>query len=860
MIKRLKVLKMKIIKRNGKIENVDFNKIVSRINSGIQYLTSKGIAVSGIDEVELAKEAINKLTDYVTATQMDEYIASMCADRVTYDSGYMYLAGYISHTSLIKNVYTHLGVNSSCEGLYKLCELGVLSSDFKVKLNRLVNNDDSTISLLTDLELEVSEPLTYFAVKTFERTYLLKLDHVIVETPSMCRLRTAINLTNTWSGMFEAYAGMLKHKFTPATPILMNSGKKLQNLASCYLFNNESDSFEGIQNTFNEAMSVSRLAGGVGIHLHNIRAKGTEIKSAGEPASGFLPLLRQYVSGLRTWNQSGKRMGSAAIYLEPWHADIRDFLNAANPHSPISIRVDELFYALWVPDLFMQQVKNDGDWYLFCPTKLERAGFKPLQSLWGFEFEDEYYRAVEAKVYNEKVKARDIWNLMIETQLTSGKPYVCFKDNANANNAQSKMGTLQGSNLCVTPDTQILTRNGNRPIGTLVDQLVEVWNGEQWSTVQVKKTATNVPIVKVCTESLKELKCTPQHNFYLSDGSLVQASELNTGDSLLPYTNPDGLTSYEVVSCVQKLTETSDTFCFTEPLKGMGVFNGLLTSQCSEIYEYTSNTHTAVCNLGSITAHQFLPDDVVNTTCLYDSLYRSAYTLAAMLNKAIDETAYVSDKMSISNLMLRPIAIGVQGMAELLVKLGLEYDSPEAMDVQENVIQAIYKGARDQGIQNNCNNTLHVALMPTASTSQILNNTESFEPISGIVYKRNTNSGEFTVLQPMLITTLKNRGLWNKDMRDILISNPDSIQNVQEIPEDIRKLFKTVWDVPLDKHVEASIRRQKWVDQGQSLNLYMPELDAQALTKALFQGWKGGLKTGLYYLRSKAAGKKRNIT
>jgi ribonucleoside-diphosphate reductase alpha chain len=719
---------MKIIKRNGTAENVDFNKIVSRINKGIKYLTSKGIDVSGIDEIELAKEAINKLTDFVTATQMDEYIASMCADRVTYDSGYMYLAGYIAHTSLIKNVYTHLGVNSACEGLYKLCELGVLSYEFKVKLNRLVNNDDLTISLLTELELEVSEPLTYFAVKTFERTYLLKLDHIIVETPSMCRLRAAINLSSTWSGMLDAYAGMLKHKFTPATPILMNSGKKLQNLASCYLFNNESDSFQGIQNTFNEAMSVSRLAGGVGIHLHNIRAKGTEIKSAGEPAAGFLPLLRQYVAGLRTWNQSGKRMGSAAIYLEPWHADIRDFLNAANPHSPISIRVDELFYALWVPDLFMKQVKDDGDWYLFCPTKLERAGFEPLQTLWGSKFEDVYYSAIEAKVYNEKVKARDIWNLMIETQLTSGKPYVCFKDNANANNAQFKMGTLQGSNLC------------------------------------------------------------------------------------------------------------------------------------AEIYEYTSSTHTAVCNLGSITAHQFLPDDVVNTTCLYDSLYSSAYTLAAMLNKAIDETAYVSGKMSISNLMLRPIAIGVQGMAELLVKLGLGYDSPEAMDVQENVIKAIYKGATDQGLHNKCNNTLHVALMPTASTSQILNNTESFEPMSGIVYKRNTNSGEFTVLQPMLITALKNRGLWNKEMRDILISNPDSIQDVQEIPEDIRKLFKTVWDVPLTKHVEASIRRQRWVDQGQSLNLYMPELDAQALAKALFQGWKGGLKTGLYYLRSKAAGKKRNIT
>lgn len=589
----------------------------------------------------------------------------------------------------------------------------------------------------------------------------------------------------------------------------------------------------------------------------------------------------------------GKRKGSFAIYLEPWHADIFAFLDLKKNVGSEEERARDLFYALWVNDLFMKRVEANEDWSLMCPN--ECPG---LPDVYGEEFEQLYIKYEQEGRARKVVKAQTLWQAIITSQQETGTPYISYKDAVNRKSNHKNLGTIRSSNLCVAGETFVLTSDGNKRIDTLVDQTVRVWNGHEWSETTVRKTSNGSTMMKVTISNGKDLICTPEHKFWVLDEhkSLVEKPALNLSLADELFVIDDSLQrQIEIVTNLELDCMYGPTYCFTEPKRHMGVFNGLLTGQCNEIVQYTSPDDVAVCNLASIGLPKFIEDGKFNHLRLFDV----TKVITRNLNKVIDRNFYPVEAARHSNMKTRPMGIGVQGLADVFAILRYPFDSPEAQELNREIFETMYFAALSASVElakvegpypefkgspysrgelqfdyweeselsgrwdwttlrenmktHGVRNSLFIACMPTASSSQFLDNNECIEPFNSNIYVRRTLSGEFVRVNKHLLKDLIELGIWNETLKNKIVRNKGSVQGIAEIPKDIQHLYRTAWEIPMREQLLMSADRGAFIDQTQSLNCHMVDADYQKITSMHFYGWKKGLKTGMYYLRTKAA-------
>ena len=746
---------MEVLKRDGSSEPVKLDKITARIKKQTYDLNP-----NYVDYMEVVKKTISGLHDGITTTELDNLAAETAASLSSIHPDYSLLGSRIAITRLYKGLTKPFSKNSK-----QIYEAGLLSEEIYeiIKANaRKINS-----MIVGDRDFNVD----YFGFKTLERSYLLKVDNQITECPQYMYMRVALGI---WGDDFDnvqkTYDLLSEGLFTHATPTLFNAGTPSNQLASCFLIANKGDSIDGLFDTIKDVANISKWAGGIGVHIHNVRAKGSPIRGTGGQSDGIVPMMRTYNEIARWINQGGKRKGSFAVYLEPWHSDVFEFIELRKNHGKEEMRARDLFLALWVPDLFMERVKNDEEWSLFCPN--EASGLSDVfDTPKGKKFTKLYLKYEEEGLARRRVKARELWAEILKAQIETGTPYILYKDSANNKSNQKNVGTIKSSNLC------------------------------------------------------------------------------------------------------------------------------------TEIIEYSDHKEQAVCNLASIALNRFveIPSGQVRSqnkskrTYNFKKLEEVAYQVAINLNKVIDINFYPTKETEKSNLRHRPVGIGVQGLADTFVLMGHPFDSPEARSLNKEIFAAIYHGAmwasihlarkeepyssfkgsplsegklqfdlwgeepskewdwgtlRKALLKYGARNSLLIAPMPTASTAQILGNNECFEPFTSNLYKRNTLGGEFVVINKHLIQDLINLDLWNEEMRLKLYEQDGSVQKIPAIPEDIRELYKTVWEIPQRTIIDMAADRGIYVCQSQSMNLFMAEPDIGMLNSAHFYGWEKGLKTGMYYLRT----------
>lgn len=743
---------MYVIKRDGRRESVMFDKITARINK-----LSYGLDTNFVDPIKISKRVIEGVYDGVTTTELDNLAAETAASMTPIHPDYASLASRIAVSNLHKNTDKHFSV--VMDRLYnyvnpKTGEKASLIADDVYEV--IVDNAellDSTIIYDRDYNFD------YFGFKTLERSYLLKMNGSVAERPQHMYMRVALGIhKGDIDNVIKTYNRLSEGWFTHATPTLFNAGTPNPQMSSCFLLTTQDDSIEGIFETLRQCAKISQTAGGIGLSIHNVRATGSYIRGTNGASNGIVPMLRVFNDTARYVDQGGgKRKGSFAIYLEPWHADIFDFLDLKKNHGKEELRARDLFYALWVPDLFMKRVKEDGDWSLFCPNEA-----KGLADCYGEVFEDLYTSYEQAGRARKTIKARELWNKVLEAQIETGTPYMLYKDAANSKSNQKNLGTIKSSNLC------------------------------------------------------------------------------------------------------------------------------------TEIIEYTAADEVAVCNLASMALPKYITDGKFDHEALFDATYE----VTVNLNRIIDGNYYPVEEARNSNMRHRPIGIGVQGLADAFIMLRMPFDSPEAAQLNSEIFETIYHAAlvaskdlakveghyqtypgspisegvfqfdmwgvtpssrwnwdllREEIKQYGVRNSLLLAPMPTASTAQILGNNECFEPYTSNIYTRRVLSGEFVIVNKHLMRDLVDLGLWNDTMKQKIIMSNGSIQNIEEIPQDIRDLYKTVWEIKQKVIIDMAADRGAFIDQSQSLNLFMENPNFGKLTSMHFYAWEKGLKTGMYYLRTKAA-------
>jgi ribonucleotide reductase alpha subunit len=647
-------------------------------------------------------------------------------------------------------------------------------------------------------------------------------------------------------------------------------------------------------------------------------------------------------------NGGGKRNGSFAIYLEPWHADIELFLQMRKNHGDEELKARDLFYALWIPDLFMERIKTGGTWTLFCPD--ECPG---LADVYGDDFVALYTKYEASGRGRKTMPARDLWFQVLDAQMETGTPYILYKDACNRKSNQKNLGTIKSSNLCVAPETLVLTDKGHVEIASICGQTVNVWNGEEWSEVEIVQTGQNQPVITVCfrnpkiPKKLSKLRCTPYHKFYvLKNNEVVQvpACELTINARLISLNITDNRyadDAYEemYVCGLHDYDEKVDTYCFTEPKRHMGVFNGILTGQCTEIIQYSDNTQTAVCNLASLALPMFV--DQETKTFDYAKLHAVTKVVINNLNRVIDVNFYPTEKTQTSNFLHRPVGLGVQGLADVFMMLDLAFQSDEAKEINRLIFETIYHAAIEKSndiaidrhrqyrgrfvslqpvgaIENDevfteaelaklpekwcgayssfagspasegilqfdmwnvepsnrydwgklresvkaygLRNSLLMAPMPTASTSQILGFNECIEPITSNIYSRRTIAGEFIMANKYLMNDLMRLNLWNDRIKNNIIANNGSVQQIEVIPPEIREKYRTVWEIPMRHVIDMAADRGAYICQSQSLNLWLEDPNYNTLTSMHFYSWNKGLKTGIYYLRRRGKHQAQQFT
>ena len=959
---------MYLINRKGESVELEFDKITRR-NKSLAY----GL---NIDTSYLSQLVIKGLATGMRTDQIDELSAETACSLISSNIDYDTLAARIVISNLHKNTNP-----SFIEVMKNLSD--VYDENVFIFAHKHKDIIEKTIDCSRDYNYG------YFGFKTLEKTYLLRKDGKILERPQYLLMRVALGIhfdnSNTdfaISRVIDTYNEMSLGKFTHATPTLFNAGTIYPALSSCFLLGMY-DRVESMYECIKRCALISKHSGGIGINISNIRAKGSTIRSSGGSSEGIIPMIRVFNDTARHITQGGKRKGSIAVYLEPWHPEILEFLELRLNNGKEELRARDIFIALWVPDLFMKKVEENGMWYLFCPHTIFTEYGKGLQDVYGQEFEDMYHDAVNKKIYFSEVKARDVWTRIITSQIETGLPYIMYKDSVNSKSNQKNIGIIRGSNLCVAPETLILTDKGHVTIQDMEDQKVNVWNGEEFSEVTVTKTGINQELIDVFTDDGSKLSCTPYHKFYIIEDTLkmVTAKELTPGDELLQcssYPIIDGTDAYNgetipshncpiqtkmdwfseycetngnsfgqkpeiiestdvkflldiklflqtcgVCSFIKPLNELwhclivrrhvvkilkvennnrcDDTYCFTEPKRHMGVFNGILTGQCSEVVQYTDPDHVSVCNLASIALPKFVidvdkrsgPHDFYN----FAELGRITEIIVENLNNVIDKTFYPVPEARTTNLKHRPIGIGVQGLADVFAMLKYSWDSLEAADLNKRIFETIYyhsvkrsaELAKIYGsyelfdgsptsmgilqydmwnvkpitsfdwdglklkVQKGMRNSLLIAPMPTASTAQILGNNEAFEPFTSNIYSRKVISGDFTVINKYLYKDLKELGLCTKNIINKIILAGGSIQSIDSIPSTIKNIYKTVWEISQKTLIDMAVDRGPFIDQCQSLNLFIDKPTMSKLSSMHLYSWKRGSKNGIYYLRSKPA-------
>ena len=609
-----------------------------------------------------------------------------------------------------------------------------------------------------------------------------------------------------------------------------------------------------------------------------------------------------YTTDIGLVHNCGKRMGSIAAYLEPWHGDIESFIELRKNTGDDNLRARDLFLGFWIPDAFMKAIENDEDWYLMNPNEC-----KGLTDSWGKIFEELYTKYIEQGLYIKKIKARELYKKITDCQFETGMPYMMFKDTINARSNQQNLGTIKNSNLCVAPETLILTDQGNIEIQKLKDKKVNIWNGDKYSEVKIIQTGIKQKLLKITFSNNISIECTVYHKFFIDiDGkkNIIEAKKLENNmkiyNYILPIANENNEIIYRnieniTITNIEDLNRYDSTYCFYEAFNNAGIFNGILTSNCSEIVEYSSPDEIAVCNLASISLPKFVNDLEFNFT----ELGKIVQIITENLNKIIDSNYYPTPQTLKSNLSHRPIGIGVQGLADCYLKMGYAFDSDEAILLNKQIFECIYWNALKKSnelakiygpyesfqnspfskgmlqfnlaefglekvseklnlewtsltediIKYGTINSLLTTIMPTASTAQILNNNESIEPYASNIYVRKVLAGEYLIINKYLIDDLKKIGMWNSSILAELLYDNGSVQNL-DIPEKLKLKFKTAYELKQSVIVKQAIDRGIYIDQSQSMNLFMNMPDHNKLASAHLYGWKNGLKTGSYYIRS----------
>jgi len=744
---------MLVLKRDGRRESVKFDKITARIER-LCY----GLDLNFINPIIVAQRVIDGLYDGVTTEELDHLAAETAASFTTKHPDYAILAARIAVSNLHKK--TSKSFSNTMKRLYTYIDpktgenAPLLSKETYEFIRNHAAQLDSTIIYDRDYGYD------YFGFKTLEKSYLLKLDGKIAERPQHMLMRVACGIhADDIEAAVETYHLLSEKWFTHATPTLFNAGTPKPQLSSCFLLTMKDDSISGIYETLQQCAKISQSAGGIGLSIHNIRATGSYIKGTNGTSNGIIPMLRVFNDTARYVDQGGgKRKGAFAIYLEAWHADIFEFLDLKKNHGKEEMRARDLFYALWVNDLFMKRVEDNGDWTLFCPH--ESPG---LADTYGKDFENLYEKYEREGKGRKTIKAQELWFAILEAQVETGNPYMLYKDHCNRKSNQKNLGTIKSSNLC------------------------------------------------------------------------------------------------------------------------------------TEILEFTSPDEVAVCNLASLA----LPKFVINGVFDHQKLYDVTYVATKNLNKIIDINYYPVIEAERSNKRHRPIGLGVQGLADAFIMMRMPFDSPEAAGMNKDIFETIYFAAMtasmdlskklgpyetfkgspvSKGIfqfdmwgvtpesnrwdwdtlkkevkKHGVRNSLLVAPMPTASTSQILGNNECFEPYTSNIYSRRVLSGEFAIVNKHLLKDLIKLGLWNDKMKQRLIEQNGSVQNINEIPQNIKDLYKTVWELKQKTLIDMAADRGAYICQSQSLNVFVDQPNFGKLTSMHFYAWKKGLKTGMYYLRSKSA-------
>ena len=745
---------MDVLKRDGRREPVMFDKITARVKKLCYGLNEL------VDPVKVAMRVIEGLYDGVTTSDLDNLAAETAASMTVSHPDYAKLAARISVSNLHKD--TKKTFSEVMTDLYEYVnprtgkKAPLLSDEVYKVIQDNKDRLDSTIIYNRDYGYD------YFGFKTLERSYLLKLNGKIAERPQHMLMRVSVGIhLDDLDAAIETYELMSKKYFTHATPTLFNSGTPKPQMSSCFLLTMQDDSIDGIYDTLKQTAKISQSAGGIGLSIHNVRATGSYISGTNGTSNGIVPMLQVYNDTARYVDQGGgKRKGSFAIYIEPWHADIFDFLDLKKNHGKEEMRARDLFYAMWIPDLFMKRVEEDGNWTLMCPNECPN-----LFNVHSEEFDELYLKYESENKGRKTIKARVLWEKILESQIETGTPYMLYKDAANRKSNQKNLGTIRSSNLC------------------------------------------------------------------------------------------------------------------------------------TEIMEYTSPDEVAVCNLASIA----LPMFVKNGAFDHKELFRITKRVTKNLNKVIDRNYYPVKEAENSNFRHRPVGLGIQGLADAFIMLRMPFTSDEAKTLNQEIFETLYfaavtasmelaieegpyssyegspiskgefqynlwgikdeelsgrwdwAGLRQKVLENGVRNSLLVAPMPTASTSQILGNNEAFEPYTSNIYTRRVLSGEFIVVNKHLLEDLVNLGLWNNDLKNAIMRANGSIQNIDGIPQDLKELYKTVYELSMKDIIDMSRHRGYFIDQSQSLNLFMENANYAKLTSMHFYAWKNGLKTGMYYLRTKAA-------
>jgi ribonucleotide reductase alpha subunit len=1043
-------ISMKVVKRNGELEDVSFDKVLRRIQ-----IAADGLEVNS---TLIAQRTLLRIYDNVKTSELDELAAQLSVSLITTNPDYGILASRIAISNHHRNTserFTDVILALSNQTIKKTGEHMSIISD---ELVELCAQFGPQINAKIDYNRDYL--FDYFGFKTLEKLQYLLRDTSgrTLERPQHLIMRVSLALWGTISlaQAFETYDLLSQKFFIHATPTNFNAGTPRQQCSSCFLLGIKGDSISAIYDTLKDCALISKYAGGIGLHIHDIRAKGALIRGTNGTSNGIVPMLRnfndtaRYVdqcftpdtlvvtdTGLQpitniqpgekvltsdntfhtvlkqviheysgkmyeiqlaesavsvrvteehpilsvradsqltteqlqaqvkagvkytdyhevkelevgdftifpdgkfgtissifqvhytgkvhdfeidgphdytiahlgiAHNGGGKRNGSFAIYLEPWHADVEDFLKLKLNTGSEEERCRDLFYALWIPDLFMERVEKNEPWTLFCPS--EAPG---LADVHGDEFKALYLKYEAEGRGRKQVDAQKLWFKVLDSQIETGTPYLLYKDAANKKSNQKNLGTIKSSNLCVAPETFLLTDKGSFRIIELVGKEVNVWNGEKWSRTTVVQTGVNQPLVTVQLSNAVFITCTPYHKFILEsessikNGERVDAHNLKPGMKLRSYRHP--VTNVEedvyVVSVFDK-GESDDTYCVMEPENNAVVFNGILTGNCSEIIQYSSPEESAVCNLASIS----LPAYVSNSTFDYDKLRRVVKIAIKNLNRVIDINFYPTPETLASNMRHRPVGLGVQGLADVFALLRLPWESVEAADVNQRIFENMYfaavessceiaeiqgpystflgspmsqglfqydlwqsttgepitpltqtdgtldwAGLKEKVKANGVRNSLLIAPMPTASTSQIMGNFECIEPATSNIYTRRTLAGEFIIVNKYLMKDLQRLDLWNEMMKQQIITRNGSIQGMDQIPDDIQRLYKTSWEIKQKTLIDMAVSRGAFICQSQSLNLFVSDPTYAKLTSMHFYAWKQGLKTGIYYLRTRA--------